>query len=435
MTTETLEAGAPSAALSASAAANESYLNDIALGLVVKLSDADLLAEIQELEFQTRSMLTASHALLAQVEQRGLARRVAATSTSALLQAMLQLSPYEAKQRVDAATELGPRLSLDGQALPPLLPEVAAAQTRGLLSAEHARVIGQVIDRIPTTTGDEDFRKAETQLVKAAQHLRPREVGHVGKRLLAYLDPDGVLGSDEEHERRRTFSLVPLSDGSYRAQGYLTPQCGAQLMTALSPLSAPAPAAEDAPDGRTFGQRLHDGLDQLAGLALRCKGILNDAGTTQLVITMTADQLASGTGYAETSFGQLLSVEAALKLADEAQIACVIQDAKGAVLAQGRTRRVATRAQTLALIARDRGCSFPGCDRPPEWCQRHHVIRWIDGGPTDVDNLTLVCSNHHRNFEKSGWRCVMRDGLPWWIPPAWLDRQQEPRLNQRIRHG
>ena len=92
----------------------------------------------------------------------------------------------------------------------------------------------------------------------------------------------------------------------------------------------------------------------------------------------------------------------------------------------GRTRRLATPGQTVALIARDSGCSFPGCDRPPEWCERHHVVAWVDGGPTDVDNITLVCAYHHHNFAGRGWTCRIVDGLPAWTPPRWVDPSSDP---------
>jgi hypothetical protein len=51
----------------------------------------------------------------------------------------------------------------------------------------------------------------------------------------------------------------------------------------------------------------------------------------------------------------------------------------------GRSRRIASRTQTIALIARDGGCSFPGCDHPPEWCERHHIVEWVNGGETNLD--------------------------------------------------
>lgn len=223
-----------------------------------------------------------------------------------------------------------------------------------------------------------------------------------------------------------------MSDGSYRAVGYLTPDCGALLQATLSAHAAPRPTADGEPDRRSHSQRMHDALADLAGFIVRRGELADTNGAVQLVITMTADQYRTGTGLAETSFGQLISVGEALRPADEARIAFVLRNSAGEVLAEGRSKRCATRAQTLALIARDRGCSFPDCDRPPDCCQRHHVRPWVDGGPTDVGNLTLVCGYHHRAFSRSGWRCVMRAGLPWWIPPPWLDRAQAPRLNQRI---
>ncbi|HEY2042357.1 MAG TPA: HNH endonuclease signature motif containing protein, partial [Jatrophihabitans sp.] len=74
--------------------------------------------------------------------------------------------------------------------------------------------------------------------------------------------------------------------------------------------------------------------------------------------------------------------------------------------------------------------TFPGCDTPPDWCQRHHIIPWWQGGPTDLNNLTLVCGHHHREFQTIGWTCVMTDGPPYWIPPPWIDPHQKPQHNR-----
>ena len=104
------------------------------------------------------------------------------------------------------------------------------------------------------------------------------------------------------------------------------------------------------------------------------------------------------------------------------------------MLRLGRTRRIASRSQTIALHARDHGCSFPGCNTAPEWSERHHIIPWIDGGSTDLDNLTLLCSYHHHNFASKGWHCQINpDGLPEWTPPWWIDRTRHPMINTRIR--
>jgi hypothetical protein len=76
---------------------------------------------------------------------------------------------------------------------------------------------------------------------------------------------------------------------------------------------------------------------------------------------------------------------------------------------------------------------FLTCDIAPEWCERHH-ISWIDGGTTDLDNMTLPCKYHHHYFANRGWTCRMNaDQLPEWIPPTWIDRHQHPILHPRIR--
>jgi len=118
-----------------------------------------------------------------------------------------------------------------------------------------------------------------------------------------------------------------------------------------------------------------------------------------------------------------------LAWACEAQIVPVVFNDSGGILNYGRTRRFASPGQRLALAARDRGCSFPGCDRPPAWCEAHHILEWIFGGETNLDNLTLVCSYHHRNFAHAGWQAHIADGVVWWTPPAWVDPERRARRN------
>ena len=120
-------------------------------------------------------------------------------------------------------------------------------------------------------------------------------------------------------------------------------------------------------------------------------------------------------------------------MTDQAEVFYTFLDRSGVPLNLGRTRRIASRGQSAALYARDSGCWFPGCDRAPEWCERHHVVPWIDGGPTDLNNLTLLCIYHHHNFLARGWTCrINPDGIPEWIPPRWVDRDQKPLINTRI---
>ena len=83
------------------------------------------------------------------------------------------------------------------------------------------------------------------------------------------------------------------------------------------------------------------------------------------------------------------------------------------------------------MILRDRGCAFPGCNRPPRWCQVHHVTPWSDGGDTNPDNGVLLCSfRHHLIHQADGWQIrIGADGLPEFIPPVHIDPDQTPRRN------
>jgi hypothetical protein len=68
----------------------------------------------------------------------------------------------------------------------------------------------------------------------------------------------------------------------------------------------------------------------------------------------------------------------------------------------GRATRVVSAAQRTALAVRDGGCRSPGCDRPPAWCEAHHLRHWLHGGATDLGNLVLLCRAHHRAVHEGG---------------------------------
>ena len=186
-------------------------------------------------------------------------------------------------------------------------------------------------------------------------------------------------------------------------------------------------------DLRHHGQRMHDAIEEACDRLLR-SGTLPDTGGTpaSVIITIGEDDLRARRRWGVTSDGTVLSAEAVVGLADEADLYPAVVNSLGVVLQLGRTRRLASCGQTMALIARDGGCSFPGCDRPPEWSQRHHVVDWASGGRTDLGNLTLLCAFHRHNFAARGWTFVMIDDLPAWIPPKWVDREQRPLRNARV---
>jgi hypothetical protein len=91
----------------------------------------------------------------------------------------------------------------------------------------------------------------------------------------------------------------------------------------------------------------------------------------------------------------------------------------------GRTSRVVQPGQRIALAVRDGGCVFPACDRPLAWCEAHHLWHWLHGGPTDLDNLVLLCRAHHRAVHEGGWRLTHQpDGQLTATPPHRQHRRQ-----------
>lgn len=90
-----------------------------------------------------------------------------------------------------------------------------------------------------------------------------------------------------------------------------------------------------------------------------------------------------------------------------------------------RTKRLATPGQRIALLARDRGCTKPGCTTSGYYCQAHHVNGWATQGHTNIDELTLACGPDNRLIETTAWTTHTRaDGLTEWIPPPDLDTGQ-----------
>jgi uncharacterized protein DUF222/HNH endonuclease len=306
---------------------------------------------------------------------------------------------------------------------------VASAVAEGAIGDRHAALICRTITELP----DAVLGQAETveaSLVEHARLLNPDQLAVLTRTVRACLDPDGVRAAERDHDRHRDLSLITLPDGSGRLQACLTGPATAIWATVLDTLARPVPDNDGEPDRRSPGQRRHDALLD-AGRRLLRAGPLPDAGGTPatVVVTMTLEQVEARSGVVTTAHGGAISVAQALQIAAEADIVPIVFSDAGGVLSYGLTRRIASIGQRRALAARDRGCSFPNCDRPPEWCETHHVIPWSEGGRTDLENLTLVCGFHHREHRKRGWTCHLTDGVPHWRPPPWIDSTQTPRRN------
>ncbi|WP_231984555.1 HNH endonuclease signature motif containing protein [Mycobacterium sp. 852014-52144_SCH5372336] len=419
------------------------------------LSTSEQLALTAQWESFTRGSATVGHRLVAGLGRAPI-EELGERSVAGALTVLLRISKAEAHRRVAEAKELAPRQAMTGETLEPVLAHTAAAVDKGLVGAEHVRVIRRFFDQqVPASMPFDVREAAEAQLAQLATKHTPEELRAAAQRLAAYLNPDGDF-SDELRAAQRWLRLGRQRlDGMSELRGLLDPATRAALEAVLAVWAAPGrchpdgdtegedgqrcadqdPSAEADPsaetvaaDRRTVGQRNHDALNAMCRtlLASGTLGSHNGLPAT-LLITTTLQELESGTGHGFTGGGSLVPMSEVIRQAAEAHHYLAIFDkATEEPLYLGRANRLASKAQRLVLFARDRGCTRPGCTAPAYHCQVHHGHKdWAVGGQTDIDELTLACGPDNRRVKPGGWRTYKRkDGRTAWRPPPQLDTGQ-----------
>jgi Domain of unknown function (DUF222) len=397
-------------------------------------SDAELLVGLVELEAELARLQFRQLAVLAELNSRNVPGTLGFRGLPDLISAQLRCTRAEARKRAQAVERFGSRPSLTGESLEPQYPATAIALEAGEIGCEHAAAVAETVEGIPAADRAEHAASVEAALLEHARTSDPRTVRLLGQRILAHLDPDGP--SPEEQRRQQThrrLSLSRLPDATGLLEGRLTPSCQAIWEAVLTPLSACRPDDALGPDDRTPAQRLHDAFEE-AGRRLLATGNLPDhAGLpSQLIITLSLTDLERRAGRATTHHGGTLSIDQALRLAAEGSVLPGILDDNGGILGYGRGRRLASPGQRKALFARDRGCTFPGCDRTAAQSEIHHTTDWAAGGSTDLDSMAIACGHHNNHAPKMGWHTVMIDGIPHWQPPPWHPHQRP--LRNHLHH-
>ncbi|WP_172836220.1 HNH endonuclease signature motif containing protein [Microlunatus soli] len=399
------------------------------------VGDDRLVGFIGRLEEVRNRLGLVDHEIVHACQATDLPHRLQLRTVANLLGQVTRIQPGQAHARVRAADTLRAGRSMTGEPLAPTWPRLAAAVASGLVPPVQADIALRCLSRIERLpwTNREAVEIAEAELAAGAVVFPPREFAEIVQRVTDHNDPDGTLADDQLHEATRRVTFYQARDGSWRMEARFTPTVGAQINAVIGPLTKP----QHGPDGqdlRSPEERAHDAIADVFARILRA-GDAPAAGGVPATVVVTIDyrHLLDDTGYGRLPDGTPIAPSTLLKLACEADIIPVVLGAFGEVLDLGRNHRVANKTQTMALIARDKGCSFPSCGRPAAWCERHHIIGWEIGGLTDLTNLTLLCRYHHQHFQRQGWQCDMIDGLPWWIPPRWIDPDQTPMINNRIR--
>lgn len=225
-----------------------------------------------------------------------------------------------------------------------------------------------------------------------------------------------------------------------KATLWATPALRAELDAVLAAWAAPGkcnpndetPCLDGEPDDqiaqrdtRTPAQRNHDAISAIARamLASGKLGTHNGLPVT-VIISTTLAELQNTTGNAYTGAGTALPMPDLIRMASHAHHYLIIYDgATETPLWLGRTRRTASPGQRIVLHHKDRGCSFPNCDMPGYHCQVHHATcDWVNGGLTNIDDLTFACPSHHALISTHGWTTRKNAfGQTEWIPPPQLE--------------
>jgi len=434
-----LVGGAAAQAMRAAVSMVEAGLRELGAAEVSGLRAGETLELLGQLEGVQRRLDAARLRLVAEADVQDAAIGAGTTSTAAWLRHALGMHPGAAGAQVRLARALAPGLNGDDGrsagaeearwAVPGLgpdpagLPATGAALAAGRISAEAARVVAETMRRLPAAVSSTVREEAEDFLLARAGEHDPQALRLLAMRLEHVIDPDrgGALAAREEAQvASRELYLSDTADGCVRLHGRLDAVAGAALRSALDPLAAPRPAADGSRDLRSPARRRADALADLIAHALDGGGLPAQAGERpHLSVTVSLATLRAepGAPSAALGWGGEVSATTARLIGCDARVVPVIVDRRGEPLHVGRASRTVTPAIRRALVARDRGCAFPGCQRPPAWCDGHHTQHWADGGPTSLSNTVLLCAFHHRRVHHGGWQVRLCAGFPEFIPP------------------
>ena len=383
-----------------------SALDALASDDLLAMGDAELLDRTREL-IRARNRLDAELArTVRRADVTSAPERDGLTSMKTWLRSHGRLSGRAVAQLVGA-----------GRALE-FLPALERAFAAGEVTAEQVTVIAPITapQRLEQAAEQQvDVAQIEATLVGVAAERPHRNLQQAVGHYLALLDPDGT---EPDPTEERALTLAQHPDGSFTLTGALDPLGGEKVATALESIAA---AGRCAGDTRTRAQRLGDALVQLCDLAL-ASGQLPLLRTVKphLIVTIDhADLAQPGTspGAASTGMGATLSAARARWVACDANVTRIVLDPDGLPLDVGRSQRVVPPHLRKAVERRDRSCVFAGCQAPAWFCYVHHLIEWINGGETSLDNSALLCERHHTKVHH-GFRVERQPDGRWrtWRP-------------------
>jgi Domain of unknown function (DUF222) len=292
----------------------------------------------------------------------------------------------------------------------------AAHALEGLPRLSDALVSGELgLDKVVELTR---FASpgTETDLISWGKRVSCATVRHRGD-----LERRASIEEDLDAERSRFVSWWYFDEGRRLGlEAELPAAQGAIVVRALERATVAIPAMPDEKDGYYAPARRADAL-----VAVCSARIARDADQDRATVVIHAqlDGIERGVGGCEIDGGPVVRPQTVRRLLCNARVQSVLEDGAGNVLGLGRTSREPSAWMLRQVRYRDRECRFPGCGAR-RFTQAHHGVWWRHGGRTDLDNLLLICSFHHRVVHEHGWS-VKRDPdgtVRWFLPGGALYR-------------
>ncbi|UIJ33998.1 HNH endonuclease signature motif containing protein [Allobranchiibius sp. GilTou73] len=334
------------------------------------------------------------------------------------------------------------------------------------VAAAALRQVPLILPQLPTADRDDLLSRYLSLSDYGARTLR-----ELTTRILGEYAPQQLVRDEERQQDCESVFWADLPSGLTRFVAELSGGHAAVVKRALRALCAPSPETPTAPQGsptstsedpavlletgssaperdmRTPAKRRADALVRLVDTAA---GVLDGTsprpvgefgGTAKILVTMDYATLYEGLqkagrlgqhtsdntelaptylpGIGRTTDGEHLDAGTLRRMACDADLIPVVLGTDSEPLDVGRAKRLFTGGLRTAIIHRDQHCTFPGCDRPPDWCDAHHVRPWWAGGETTLTNAALLCARHHTIVHRDLLTAtVTPTGVTWDLTPG-----------------
>lgn len=360
-------------------------------------SDEQLEADFSELHRAAQALEAERLRRLCEIHRRQTHRREGYPSTASWLVGRHRLGWTAASKEIRTARSLE-RMPHTKEALG--AGEVTSSAVQMLIMARQAHPA--------------QFHTAEPALVEAARRLPAQQLQRTVTRWRLKLDWEQGLKDSERVRQQRRLSVSTTMLGMVRVDGDLDPETGETVLVALRGCMDAERRRRDPQDQRTAAQRRADALGEVCRRWLDAPDRPVVAGERPHIAVIIDLEALEGRSGGRSEFDHLGPVhpEVVRRWACDASVSRVITRGASEPLDVGRRTPVVPAPMRRAVIVRDGHCRFPGCDRPPAWCDAHHVQHWASGGVTAVPNLILLCRRHHRLVHEGRFGLEMVEGKP-----------------------